>query len=452
MEEINETVSETNQPKKEKRIRTPEEKKKLFLRIFIPIISVILATGVFFAGFFVRQGTLDEGMQTLIRIKDTIQKEYYEDVTDDEFYGAIFDAINENLLDDYSRYMTSEEYAQTLTEAAGSQSGIGLVLYTGGEKVQIARVVGNSPAENAGLLSGDIIIRYGKEGEALQNAQTTETFSSFVAGLPANTSLVVEVARGGETLSFPLKKQVYAEGYVFYRTKTTAYRCTGAKALDFKTGGTPLVSLPDDTAYIRLTAFNGEAVKQFDSAMSRFKADGKKHLILDLRANGGGYMDILQEISKYFCKNSKKLFPLIAIADYGERKQNYYASGNVYSDYFGADSKIYVMADSGTASASEVLLGAMLDYGATVPQNVYLAERVGEAKTYGKGIMQTTYPFGIGSGKDAIKLTTAKLFWPVSGKCIHGRGYLPEDGAQTIVQGETDDKEIESVISSTLEK
>ena len=108
MEEENKATKQT-QPKKVKRVRTPEQKKKLFLRIFIPVMSVILATGVFFAGFFVRQGTLDEGMQTLIRVKDTIQKQYYEDITDDEFYDVLFEAINENLLDDYSYYMNSEE-------------------------------------------------------------------------------------------------------------------------------------------------------------------------------------------------------------------------------------------------------------------------------------------------------------------------------------------------------
>ena len=446
MEEEKTEITQT-QPKKEKRVRTPEEKKKLFLRIFIPILSVVLATGVFFAGFFVRQGTLDEGMQTLIRIKDTIQKEYYEDISDKAFYDTIFEAVNENLLDDYSRYMDSEEYAKARTEATGAQSGIGLVLYTGGTNASIVRVIGNSPAEQAGLLAGDIIQRYAKKGETLTAGENASAFFAYVSALPKDTEITIEVLRGEETFNFTLKKSTYAEGYVYYRTRTSAYRCTGADALTFKVGGEPLADLPDDTAYIRLTAFNGSATKQFASAMSRFKTDGKKNLLLDLRANGGGYMDILQDIAKYFCKSSKKLLPLIAIADYGEKQQKYYASGNDYDEYFKADSKIYVIADSGTASASEVLLGAILDYGATSPQNVYLCERDGVAKTYGKGIMQTTYPFGIGSGQDAIKLTTAKLFWPNSGKCIHGRGYLPNDGAKTVAEGNTEEIELQSIIA-----
>lgn len=445
MEEEKTEINETK-PKKEKRVRTPEEKKKLFLRIFIPILSVVLATGVFFAGFFVRQGTLDEGMQTLIKIKDTIQKEYYEDISDKEFYDAIFDAVNENLLDDYSCYMNSEEYAKTRTEATGAQSGIGVVLYTGGENASIVRVIGNSPAEQAGLLAGDIVMRYAQKGETLVAGENGGAFFTYVSALPKDTEITIEVLRGEKTLNFTLKKSAYAEGYVYYRTRTSAYRCTGADALTFKEGGEPLADLSDDTAYIRLTAFNGSATKQLASAMSRFKTDGKKNLVLDLRANGGGYMDILQDIAKYFCKGSKKLLPLIAIADYGERQQKYYASGNDYDEYFKSDSKIYVIADSGTASASEVLLGTMLDYGATSPENVYLCTREGVTKTYGKGIMQTTYPFGIGSGQDAIKLTTAKLFWPLSGKCIHARGYLPEDGAKTVAEGATEEEELLSIV------
>ena len=89
----------------------------------------------------------------------------------------------------------------------------------------------------------------------------------------------------------------------------------------------------------------------------------------------------------------------------------------------------------------------MLDYGATSPKNVYLCTREGVTKTYGKGIMQTTYPFGIGSGQDAIKLTTAKLFWPLSGKCIHARGYLPEDGAKTVAEGVTEEEELVNIVS-----
>ena len=107
--------------------------------------------------------------------------------------------------------------------------------------------------------------------------------------------------------------------------------------------------------------------------------------------------------------------------------------------------KIKVLADDGTASASECLLGCMLDYGAISYTDICLIERGGVAKTYGKGIMQSTFPFGLGN-TDAIKLTTAQIFWPKSENCIHGRGILPADGAKSVKENYQKDGEILSAL------
>ncbi len=89
-----------------------------------------------------------------------------------------------------------------------------------------------------------------------------------------------------------------------------------------------------------------------------------------------------------------------------------------------------MLANYNTASASECLLGAMLDYGTIGYGDIYLSEIDGVARTYGKGIMQTTY-YDYDGGY-ANKLTTAQIYWPLSDTCIHGRGILPEDGANTV--------------------
>ena len=83
----------------------------------------------------------------------------------------------------------------------------------------------------------------------------------------------------------------------------------------------------------------------------------------------------------------------------------------------------------------------MLDYGAISYADICLTENFGTAKTYGKGIMQSTYPLGL-INADAIKLTTAQIYWPISGNCIHGRGILPEDGTKTSEQYFEKDQEI----------
>ena len=160
----------------------------------------------------------------------------------------------------------------------------------------------------------------------------------------------------------------------------------------------------------------------------------------------------MQDISKYFCKSSEDSYPLVVTSKWGvdgSRIERYYASANVYDEYFSADSRIYVLADNKSASASECLLGVMLDYGATSYGRVYLSERLGEAKTYGKGIMQTTYTFPKG---DAVKLTTAQIFWPISHTTIHGVGVTPTSGAVAIAQDLWQDGELFRMVTDIKSK
>jgi C-terminal processing protease CtpA/Prc len=242
-----------------------------------------------------------------------------------------------------------------------------------------------------------------------------------------------------------IAKESYVENYVFYRTATTAYRFEGNKALTMVEKGEPLACLDAQTAYIRLTEFNGAAAGEFQKAMSQFRKDNMQNLVLDLRGNGGGFLNIMQDIAAYFCKNSKAKNPLAAVADYGEYKQDFRANGNYYGDYFNEDSRICVLADSESASASECLIGCMVDYGAVSYGDICLTERNGVAKTYGKGIMQTTIPLIFGG--DAVKLTSAVIRWPISNHCIHGRGILPEDGALVVAETGDFDGEIAASVA-----
>ena len=127
--------------------------------------------------------------------------------------------------------------------------------------------------------------------------------------------------------------------------------------------------------------------------------------------------------------------------------ERYRANGNRFYDYFTKNSRICVLADGSTASASECLLGCMLDYGAISYKDICLSMRGGVAKTYGKGIMQTTYQLSLFE-RDAVKLTTAKIYWPISGNCIHERGILPIDGTKTVEENYQKDEEITQAISA----
>lgn len=425
-----------------------KERKKVIKRILCATVGVAIAVGSFFVGAQVGRNGLDEEMRSLIRLKNTVQKEYYQTVTDKEFYDTLFNAVNEKLLDDYSYYMSAEEYARSQSSGEGKQSGLGLSFSsTAMEFNRVQRVSGNSPAEKAGIVEGDYIDGYGASETALGPWQSFEAFFEFISGYEAGENLYLQVRSGETTRIVEIAKENFVENYVFYRTNAQAYRFSGKNATVLTEGGKPLPCLPDDTAYIRLTQFNGEASEEFKQAMQLFKTQGKKNLVLDLRDNGGGYLHIMQSIASYFCKDSAERTPTVAVADYGEKKEYFHAKGNYYGEYFNETSKIYVLADSSTASASEALIGCMLDYGAIAYENICLSERDGNAKTFGKGIMQTTFSFGLVNA-DAVKLTTAKILWPVSSRCIHGVGILPQDGAISIAEGASFEEEIATAIGA----
>ena len=422
----------------------PSNRAKQRKKICNTAVAVGLAAVSFVLGGFAVWFSLDKEIRTLIKIKKAINENYYQDIDDETFYGALFDTVNHKLLDGYSQYMTADEYKESKGSLAGNRVGIGAVFSTvdkeGKPRMLVTRVCGNSPAENAGLKEGDFVVAFGKTQESMTESEIFDEFSTFLYATQEGESFFMRVQRGDTTETLTMARGTYVENYVFYRTNTSSYGFTGEKADVWTKKGVPLSCLDNDTAYIRLIQFGDGTEKQFKNAMERFKADGKKNLVLDLRDNGGGYLSTMQEIAGYFCKNTTEKKPVVVVADYGEKQERFKAEKNVYAEYFSTDSRIWVLADAGTASASECLIGSMVDYGAIDFADICLLERNGKAKTFGKGIMQTT--FYLSARLDAIKLTTAEIRWPVSGKSIHDRGVLPEDGAKTAAESIYGDEEI----------
>ncbi|MBE7085610.1 MAG: hypothetical protein E7366_00450 [Clostridiales bacterium] len=411
-------------------------------------IMLAIALGSFAIGGFVGRLTVDKDLRALDRIKNRIDNDYYYSISDEEFYGVIYDAINGRLLDSYSMYMTADEFVTNTAASKGKRSGLGLVFtiksVDGADQMYISRVAGNSPAEKAGVKAGSYVIGFGKTVDDIKESVIFDEFLTFVSERATGEPFVVKVRDGEKEATVSLSKEKYVENYVFYHTSTTAYRFQGDDAKDLTVGGDPFTYLDATTAYIRLTQFNGGAADEFKQAMDVFKEEGKINLVLDLRGNGGGYLDVMREISSYFCKTAKQKKPVVMVADYGEKRREFKATGNDFYRYFTDESRICVLADVMTASASECLIGAMIDYGAVNYTDICLAERGGIAKTFGKGIMQTTYPFYISGG--AIKLTTAQIRWPVSDTCIHDRGILPEDGAVSMEEDRDWEKETKAAI------
>ncbi len=429
----------------------PTPKKKVWKRIVAVVAAVSAVFFAFSCGVTVTQRDMDDEMRTLMNIKNTIQKEYYQNITDEEFYSVIFDAINNDLLDDYSEYMTYEEYLAMTESLAGKRSGIGVAFSVadayGNPQMMVYRVLENSPAEQAGLRYGDLIVGFGKsETDIKESVDFNNGFQPFLNAMGDSEPFYLKIMRDGETSLVQISKEYYVESYVSYRTNKTSYGFTGDTALEMTEKGNALTCLPDDTAYIRLTQFTGNAADGFALVMEQFKKDEMTNLVLDLRENGGGYLEYLQDIAQYFCKESDHARPAAVIADYGEKREVYRAAGNRYYDYFTDESRIMVLADCYTASASECLIGCMVDYGAVAYEDICLSERNGVAKTFGKGIMQATF-YVDKSKKDFLKLTTAELRWPVSEESIHARGVLPQDGTLTVAESHVGEEELQNAIA-----
>lgn len=407
----------------EGRVRAPSGKKtKILSAVFMTAIILIS----FFAGFFVRYFTQKNQVRTIseiIKIIDDAAVKYTEGDYGKSGEDAVRAVVKELLYyDAYAQYFTPAEYDAMNSESKGNYRGFGVSFFSGTGEVY--SVTGNSPAERAGIKEGDVIIAGKKAGDDVFT-EFSDTFSllDFLGYATENETVSLKISRGGETLEVSMKKENYQAAYVRYADdgKNLNFRTVDGKLkAEVEDGG--MSGLACDTAYISLSAFEGGAAEQFGEAMEFMKSRGKTKLIFDLRRNGGGYMDVLTDLAPYLIKQDGKKV-LTYVKEKNSTDEYKIKSGKYNNDIKG----ICVLADSGTASASECLLGAMLYYGGTEGGNGFSMSDViiplnsarGDYSTYGKGIMQTTYRLSTGG---AFKLTTAKIVWPDGETCIQDKG------------------------------
>ncbi len=416
-----------------------KDKNQKFSRLLSVLLAVLLFAVSASLAFLVRYYTQDSAARTLRWVRTAVKNSYYREIPEETLNSATLDDFfgyngKTPLLDEYSAYYTAEEYKIVRTQQAGGQSGVGVSFVSDDQgDSKIYRVSGNSPAEASGLRAGMYLLGFGSDENNLIYSTKSSQFGAFIADIPTGQTFTLLAAENKEDEGsfYTVCKAVYEQNYVFYADNALSYRFTGEKADVLTEGEDRLCYLPADTACIRLDSFSGDAAEQFSKILQVFSSRGKNRLILDLRNNGGGQMNILCDIAAYLCKDAKNgKFP-VSVARYKkDRNEAYYANKNRYGEYFSDNSEIYILANENTASASEALMGAMLDYGTIEYSDIFLAELGGVAKSYGKGIMQTTYG-NILTG-EAVKLTTATVHWPVSDVCIQGKGVLPADNAVAV--------------------
>lgn len=419
-------------------MQNENEKKKLYKKILIGVIAFAGAVAVFFAGFLVHYLTLDEGLRSLLWYKDMIEKNYYWDLDDDDFWNAAIDGVT-GTLDPYSDFYTADEFLAVQEESTGRSVGVGLSFFSGSNTVAVVSL--GSPSFFAGIRAGMSVTGVGKTEadvvDTFTSAALTEAFSDFGEG--DTVCLRLSAAGSAETQDVSyvnVRLAHYIESYVLYacegRAYTVVYDEDGQGAWTDVTQYTDLGGKATEAgeAYIRITSFNGNVSAEFALAAQQYKADGADTLLLDLRNNGGGFVSDMQTISSYFLKGAEGKQAVMYAEYKNGNRISYYSGENLWEQYF-AGSKIYAAANRNTASASEALLGVLVDFGVLEEGHLFITDTTNgaqAARTYGKGIMQSTY-YNFFTG-EAAKLTCARVLWP-SGRCIHDVGITTEDPVAT---------------------
>lgn len=319
-------------------------------------------------------------IEKLSILEDTIQKHFWKEVAEEELEEGVYKGILEALEDPYSVYYTPEELLDLQQQTEGIYYGIGAYISQDIDAgyVQISKVMKNTPAEESGLLQGDYI--YKVNGEDMFDKDSTYVVSKIKG--EEGTKVMITVLR--ETESEPLEIEVERRKI---ESPTVEYEM-------FDNG----------MAYIQIVEFDLVTTTQFETAYEQAKQDGMKGLIIDLRSNPGGNLSTVCDIARMLLPKG-----LIVYTEdkYGERVE-YSCDGSQQIEV-----PLVVLTDGYSASASEILAGAVKDYG--------IGTLVGTT-TYGKGIVQKVISLTDGS---AVKLTVSTYYTP-NGNNIHEKGVAPD--------------------------
>ena len=334
---------------------------------------------------FRRQGSITISREEYDRLKkyekldmllELVDMYYYEDVDHEEMLESAAMGLIVGVGDVYSVYYTKEDMEAFNEETEGEYAGIGcqLLADSSDQLITVTRVFKGSPAEEVGMRTGDKIVYV---NDVYYSAYEMDDAVSVMRGTPGE-NVKVTVMRGLETIDFDITRKVVNINYVEHQI------------------------LDGNIGYVMVYDFLGNAVEGFASALDEFKTAGVKAMIIDLRNNGGGLLDASVEMADMILPEGT----VVSMREKNGREEVF----RIDNEYY--DVPMVVLVNEYSASASEILSGAIRDYDE--------GTLVG-TKTFGKGVVQSVVDFPDGSG---LKITTARYFTP-SGECIHDVGIEP---------------------------
>lgn len=299
--------------------------------------------------------------------------------TKEEAYKAVREML-EKLDDPYTRFMNPEEFKNMQIDTSGELTGVGIQISQEEEtkKLVVVSPIEDTPAFEAGILAKDYIIEI--DGQSTEGMDVNQAVQ-LIRG-PVGTEVTLTILRGDRTIEFPIKRQRIEIHPVRYSYQQ-------------ENGG---------VGYIRLTQFSARAAKEMREAIEDLESRDVSGYILDLRSNPGGLLYASVEIARMWLPKGTIVS---TVNRQGERDRQRANSRNL------TDKPLVVMVDGGSASASEILSGALQDNKRAL---------VVGTQTFGKGLVQSVRPLGDGSG---LAVTIAKYLTP-SGRDINKSGIEPD--------------------------
>jgi len=359
-----------------------KNKKEIFRFLKGAVCGVVVTSVIVFAkGSFDTKHAFFEPLPMTVSEKAAIiaamlEENYIGDFENTDLADTMYGSMAEAMGDPYTVYLTEKQMQAFVQDTGGTICGIGIVITQDEESGNciIREVLENSPAEQAGIKAGDIIKAI--DGKDVTGLSVID-LSSLTKGAEG-TELKITIERNGVDMDFVAERSNIDMQYV-------------------------KSSVDGDIGYIKITEFTKLTATQFEKALEELKSQNIKGLIIDVRDNPGGMIDIVTQIADDLLPEGIITY---TVNKNGDRKDFVSSEGEL-------DMPISVLVNGGSASASELFAGALQDYDKGV---------IVGTQTFGKGIVQGLYSLGDGSG---IKITIQKYYTP-NGVCIQGVGITPD--------------------------
>ena len=333
-------------------------------------------------------------LDTVAELYQVLTQEYYGDVDSNALINGALEGMAQAVDDPHTQYMDVQETSDFNDEISGSFEGIGAEVIKEDEKLRVVSPIPDSPADQAGILPNDYILAV--DGQSLKDLNAQEAVE-LIRG-PKGSEVDLEVERSGNSFNLIVERDAVPIETVTYQE----------------------VKGHDGIGLVQLSRFNQPSYEEMVEAIQDLEDQGVTQFIFDLRGNPGGLLDTALQIANIFVDEGD---PIMQVKEAEDEDPISFVAGDEYGDFkFNPDHEGIFLVDEGSASASEILAGAVQEAGYPL---------LGKT-TYGKGTVQSLYPL---IGGSEVKFTN-HIWLTASGEWINEEGIEPDIEVDQLGQGE----------------